>query len=87
MDNIISLENGGKPITICVECKHFSGGSIWYDQFCDAARLSKARDPVTGKVGYASINDLGTPSFNEEPRRYCRDVNNGNCGLFEEVGG
>ena len=71
---------------ICANCKHFvSKGSIWYDQYCGAkeVRAKKAIDPVTGKIKYIKQNDFGNTYYDDNPRPYARDINNGDCPYYE----
>lgn len=73
--------------TICLKCKYHKGkGDMWYDHFCTHpdVRHTKEQDPVTGKMLYASKNDLGRVVLNEEEYPYCRDINHGNCPYFKK---
>ena len=74
--------------TFCINCRHhrMEGDSdIWYDHLCGATAVQKTReqDPVTGKFGYASKNDLGGLYLSERPEPYCREINHGNCPHFD----
>jgi hypothetical protein len=66
-------------MTICVDCKHHKVGRNadpqWYDHFCQASPLPSGIDFVTGQD-----LEYGT----EYPYRYCQDVNQGDCALFEK---
>ena len=74
-------------MTICKLCKHFvSSGDIWYEQFCKAQPKPISINPVTGKHGYQSVNDLGQVYFTDNPYHYSRDINNGDCKLFKLKG-
>lgn len=71
--------------TICKECKHHihdtqneMAPEVWYNHFCGASPLPMALDAVTGKLGYSTGRYV-----QEHPYKYCRDVNKGNCSLFE----
>lgn len=79
-----------KPeMTICARCGHFiNRGSIWYDQYCGApeVRRPQAVDPVTGKRGFSSRNDLGTPIYDDNPYPHARDINTGECPYFKKTG-
>ena len=70
-----------KPNTICANCKfhmfehHFSGKSLWYNQYCLASPIVKIIDPVTGE-------EKSSISGHESGYAYCRDINRGNCSLY-----
>ncbi len=71
-------------ITLCIHCRFFiNKGTVWYDQFCGATPREKATDPVTGCEGYRVVNDLGRASITDEPYAYARDVNDGQCPLYQ----
>ena len=72
--------------TFCVECKHleYTGADVWYNYFCRASKLKQVVDPVTGNKKYETFNSLGTRILVDNPYRFCRDVNDGHCQLFEE---
>jgi len=72
--------------TICVNCKHFIKTSdIWYNQFCGNKDVGakKAINPVTGEVGYLKKNDLGGQYYDKNRYPFARDINKGNCSIFE----
>lgn len=78
-------------MTFCKTCKHHIAAEqntvradIWYNHFCAASPRVSVTDPVTGKGGYSETNDLGRAVITDNKYRYCRDVNNGDCQLFEE---
>ena len=78
------------PQTICTNCKHHiftasntADHSIWYNHICGASPLPKTIDPVTGKEGYVTTNSLGENIIGNRKFEYCRDINNGNCHLYE----
>lgn len=77
-----------KNITICANCKHkLFLGDVWYDQFCTVSKRKLFTDPVTGKTGYMEINSFGEEYLDDKDGRqyeYCRDINNGNCQMFEK---
>ena len=79
-------DNPAIPKTLCVKCKHFLGqiDAAWYDQRCEASPNPIAIDPVTGRELPYSMNDLGRVSFGASTHMACRDVNTGECGLFED---
>ena len=66
-------------VTICAECQHFISiedgprTGVWYNLFCGAIEQKPVLNVVTGKR--ETPNDNGHPC--------CREVNNGNCKLFE----
>lgn len=73
--------------TLCVKCKYHNGesaGKPWYAHRCRhrAVKRQLKQDPVTGRMGYAGRNDLGTVYLSTEESPYCRDVNHGNCEHF-----
>lgn len=78
--------------TICGQCKLFynkqdgARTGVWYNQFCKAPSVRKEMvvDPVSGKAGYASKNDLGTVIYDDNPYPFARTINHGNCGHFEK---
>jgi len=78
--------------TICAKCKHCEiqgEGNGWYNYLCahpEFARIPE-QDPVTGKSGFAEKNDLGRIVFTENKFPYCREINHGNCELFEKKWG
>jgi len=65
------------PVTTCNKCIYLieakDSRGIWYDYTCRASPEPTAYDPVTGK---------------QEPVRYkhVREVNLGNCPLFQTLG-
>lgn len=62
-------------LTICRDCKHHRGsGMVWYNQYCGASPLKKEINVVTGQEETRTGN----------PYAYCRDVNDGQCTLFEK---
>lgn len=80
------------PKTICGDCRHFLNreptgprSDVWYNHMCSASPRPDAIDPVTGKHGYAGKNDLGGAFVTDERYMFCRDVNTGNCSLFDKV--
>ena len=58
-------------MTKCQDCQHLrSSGPIWYSNRCAKVEQPARFDPITGE--------------NEPPElEYVREVNNGECGLFE----
>jgi hypothetical protein len=82
-----------KPKTLCKDCKFHrhivrnpSAPEVWYNHYCAASPLPETVDPVTGATGYASRNDLGRDIIVDEPYNYCREINDGNCHLFQSAG-
>lgn len=78
-------------MTICAECKHVlriirnqACPTSWYNYQCAAAPRPPAIDPVTGEHGWATRNDLGRDTVSDQKFNYCRDVNTGQCSLFEK---
>ena len=74
-------------MTICVECAHCvktDPAPIWYNFRCSALPQEGERDPVTGIAGYPRINDLGGTYYDSCPYPYCRDINKGDCPMFEK---
>lgn len=78
-------------MTICLNCKfHYNGGRFsgnilaWYNHFCTASLRTKAIDPVTGEENYIGKNDLGQEYFTPNSYSYCRDINKGNCPLYQK---
>ncbi len=64
-----------EPRTICVGCKHMMYGGpkneIWYCYTCAASVATEEHtNPVTGKTVPTEY-------------RHCRDVNKGDCDLYE----
>ena len=75
-----------EPRTICVECRHHrkgGGTDMWYDHYCSARPREEERDPVTGKRGYESRNDLGNLNSTDEQYPHCRSINHGDCQDYE----
>jgi len=78
--------------TICVNCKHHHEKpdprniNIWYSHICQHPEVKRQEEqnPVTGEIGYAAKNDLGTVYITDESHPYCRDINHGNCPLYEQ---
>jgi hypothetical protein len=80
-----------KPQTLCKDCKFHrhiiknpSAPEVWYNHYCGASPLPESVDPVTGKVGFVAVNDLGRPYLTDVQFHHCRDINTGNCHLFEK---
>jgi len=79
-------------MTICYECKHFHNKEptgprtdVWYNHVCRAAPRDTAADPVTGRILYADVNDLGMKYFTEDRFKNCRDINtDGACAKWSE---
>jgi hypothetical protein len=83
-------------LTICTRCRYHANthdGSrlgplpdTWFYQVCSApaVRREPTIDPVTGKSGFLSRNDLGMDVVTDEARPYCRSVNRGDCVYYEE---
>lgn len=80
-------------MTICFECKfHLNKGVgtdeeyTWHQQYCTASKFEREKriNPVTGKLGYVSLYNLGKKSFSEEEQYpNCREVNDdGECSEF-----
>ncbi len=74
--------------TLCVNCKHHAGcdgDGQWYDHHCHHPDKTRPKEqcPVTGKILFAAKNDLGQIVLVRDEHPYCRDINNGNCPLFE----
>lgn len=79
--------------TVCYECVHFKNleprsprEHVWYNHVCTATPLPVQRDPVTGQLQNVSRNDLGREIFTDQPFQFCREINKGNCPLFEKKG-
>lgn len=77
--------------TICVKCKHHNGAQpqeAWYNHKClhPLEKRPIEVDPVTGIQVYAVKNSLGLVSITDESSPYCRDINQGNCPMFEPNG-
>ena len=72
--------------TLCVNCRHHVGSGVWYAHYCQHPdkRRPKEQDPVTGEIFFAIRNDLGNVCFTCEQYPHCRDINHGNCPLYEE---
>lgn len=71
-----------QPKTVCYNCRNFfnaepigSHSDIWYNHYCLASPKPRKIDPVTGKERNAAYDRY----------RYCRDVNTGNCKLYEQI--
>lgn len=77
---------------ICKYCKHFLNkepdsprSSVWYNHLCKASPLELATDPVTGEQGYLQKNSLGMAYVTSDQFQFCREVNHGDCDLFESA--
>lgn len=76
------------PNTICIDCRHHNGAKTkdaWHAHLClhpDHA-LPEVIDPVTGVIRFEAKNELGKTIYVDNSCPPCRDVNNGNCPLFE----
>lgn len=71
-------------MTICAECRHLireGSGAHWGDYVCGAITRARGVDLVTGQETWL---EGGFPA-QEHP--YCRNVNNGDCKLFEKKKG
>lgn len=84
------MERINTQTTVCYQCKHFHNEEptgprkdIWYNHFCKASPLPIAMNPVTGEMQSKSSNDLGTTIYTDRGFKFCRDVNDGNCELWE----
>ena len=72
-----------QPRTVCVNCQHFRNLSkgfnahVWYNHFCAASAAPSWIDPVTGERVTA----------NGYRYKHCRDVNTGDCPLYEAKDG
>jgi hypothetical protein len=80
-------------MTLCKDCRFFyerkrSMGyeARWYDQFCKASPRERVVNPVTGVQGYAGTNDVGGSYITDEPYKHARDINTGDCQLWEPLG-
>ena len=76
--------------TVCYDCKHFHNEEtsgprkdIWYNHYCKASPLPMEMNPVTGEIQATCTNDLGTKIYTDRGFRFCRDINDGNCELWE----
>ena len=78
--------------TVCANCKHHvakdqaSGRKDYmYNHFCAHPDCERPKEqcPVTGKIGYATRNDLGVVSIGDLKYPNCNQINNGNCELYE----
>lgn len=81
--------------TICTACRWYRntkaarrGGppaSMWYYKLCTHPDVERPTtiDPVSGDVKYMSKNDLGRTILHDAPHPFCRDINDGECGMFE----
>jgi len=77
-------------IPICIHCKFVRikvDNGIWYNYRCGAQEVKRQEvvDPVSGKTGYGSVNDLGRVNITDEEYPYCREINNGTCSLFQPI--
>ncbi len=72
--------------TVCINCRHHEGKGTWYNHICkhEEGVRQQEQNPVTGEIEFSMKNDLGRSVFVEEEYPYCRDVNHGNCPLYEE---
>ena len=80
------MTDPAKPLTICADCKHMvrtEDNGTFYGVLCGKSPYKIGIDPVTG---------LEVPFERDEylrfvPRmsrfRFCRDVNDGKCALYE----
>lgn len=80
-------------VTVCKKCRYFvqlETGSVrehvWYNHLCKATPLPMKVDPYDGKTKPYCHNDLGGEYFTENPFKYCRDVNDGQCPQFQALG-
>ncbi len=79
--------------TVCVECRHFNlidNKKIWYNAYCNHPKWAAAttmQDPVFGDWGYARQNSLGDVYLTGTPLPYARDINTGDCQLYESKTG
>lgn len=80
-----------KPaITVCANCKYFvceGKRKIWYNSYCHHPKWEKVieiQDPVSGMWEYEVENEYGHKVRRETPYPYCRDLNEGDCDLYEE---
>ena len=78
-----------KTPTICKNCANLLRlevgtlrEDVWYNMLCKASPLPQKLDVVSGKSGYSSKNDFGQEYIGDNPYKYCRDVNDGNCPKF-----
>lgn len=65
--------------TACLACKHFlnvsqRGDTTWYYNYCKASPKPSVFNHLTGYM------EKPNPEF-----KFCKEVNHGNCLLFEEV--
>jgi hypothetical protein len=67
--------------TICRDCIHHrckdqdsERANVWYNHWCGALQVQSEGgvDPVTGEIEVTV-------------RRYCRDINKGNCPMFVSI--
>lgn len=83
-------------MNICAKCKHVvkldqnsPRNNCDYNWLCGAVEIFETVDPVTGRAGYSTKNDLGGFVFHEEKRDAgptCRSRNPvGECSLFEKA--
>ena len=70
----------------CVSCKHLrrkGPTNIWYDLLCAKAPREVTVCPLTGESGFKGKNDLGGEYVTQDAFRYCRDINKGDCEMWE----
>jgi hypothetical protein len=91
--------NGGTiAMTVCVNCRwHINAhegrrtgppASAWFYQLCGHPDVERPTtvDPVSGEVRHMARNDLGRTYLTDKARPYCRDINDGECSMYEPVG-
>jgi len=73
--------------TVCINCRHFlNNGPVWYSQFCGHPKHAErvmVQDPVTGEYDYGGTNDLGGSYIDNNKHPHARDINKGDCELYE----
>ena len=73
--------------TVCTKCKFvfiprnaLGGKYRWYNRFCQASPLPKARDPFDGQVKPYTDGVGSVKCFVDYEFSYCKDINkDGNC--------
>ena len=76
--------------TICYQCKFFHNEEptgprkdVWYNHVCKASPLPIDMNPVTGEMQARTCNDLGQVIHTNRTFEFCRNINKGDCELFE----
>ena len=71
-------------VTLCKECLYLENKwEDWKEVFrCKAVPIPQTIDPVTGKVGYKHINDLGGVYYSDIQYIHCRKRNDGSCTYY-----